>query len=187
MNCDDQFARVLLKRIARREEQAMVSFYNAFERNVYAFALRRLGNEGEAEEVAVETMYEVWKNADRFRGDSQVRTWVLGIARHKLLDKLRARGQQIHEELDEELPSEDLTNFELLARQQRSVSVLKCLSHLPDEQRDCMHLVFYEGLSLGEIAKIQNCPENTVKTRLFHARRKIKQCLEGVLAAEGEV
>jgi RNA polymerase sigma-70 factor (ECF subfamily) len=185
MNCDDQFARALLKQIIRREEQAMASFYKAFERNVYAFALRRLGNQGEAEEVAVETMHEVWKNAGRFRGDSQVRTWVLGIARHKLLDKLRARSQA-YEELDETTPSEDLSGFDLLARRQRAQNVLKCLSHLPDEQRDCMHLVFYEELSLAEIAKIQNCPENTVKTRLFHARRKIKQCLEGVLAEENK-
>jgi len=49
---------------------------------------------------------------------------------------------------------------------------------LPDEQREALHLVFYEDMSLGEIAQLQDCPENTVKTRLFHARRKMRECLE---------
>ena len=44
-------------------------------------------------------------------------------------------------------------------------------------QRECLYLVFYEGLSLAEVAALQDCPENTVKTRLFHARRNIRQCL----------
>ena len=48
-----------------------------------------------------------------------------------------------------------------------------------------MHLVFFEGLSLAEIAQVQGCPENTVKTRLFHARQKIKKCLSLMLEREG--
>jgi RNA polymerase sigma-70 factor (ECF subfamily) len=59
------------------------------------------------------------------------------------------------------------------------------MEKLPDEQRDCLHFVFYEGLSLSEIAELQQCPENTVKTRLFHARQKIKHCLAKVREAPG--
>ena len=59
------------------------------------------------------------------------------------------------------------------------------MGRLSDEHRECMHLVFFEGMSLAEVAEIQNCPEGTVKTRLYHARQKIKGCLERFLVREG--
>ena len=59
------------------------------------------------------------------------------------------------------------------------------MQKLSDEHRECLHLVFYEGCALAEIAQLQQVPENTVKTRLFHARQKIKQCLQRMLEREG--
>ena len=59
------------------------------------------------------------------------------------------------------------------------------MDKLSNEHRECMHLAFYESLSLSEIASVQACPENTVKTRLFHARQKIKTCLRLLLQSEG--
>lgn len=56
--------------------------------------------------------------------------------------------------------------------------VLECMNALPAEQRECIHLMFYEDLSIAETADIQQCSENTVKTRLFHARRKMKISLD---------
>ena len=59
------------------------------------------------------------------------------------------------------------------------------MGKLSDEHRECLHLVFYEGMGLAEVAEVQHCPEGTVKTRLFHARQKIKKCLETAAAREG--
>jgi RNA polymerase sigma-70 factor (ECF subfamily) len=59
------------------------------------------------------------------------------------------------------------------------------MGKLSDEHRECLHLVFFEGMGLAEVAEIQNCPEGTVKTRLFHARQKIKNCLQSLLRSEG--
>ena len=59
------------------------------------------------------------------------------------------------------------------------------MGKLSDEHRECLHLVFYEGMSLADVAAVQNCPEGTVKTRLFHARQKIKNCLQALLRSEG--
>jgi RNA polymerase sigma-70 factor (ECF subfamily) len=59
------------------------------------------------------------------------------------------------------------------------------MDKLSDEHREAMHLVFYEGFSLAEVADVQSCPENTVKTRLFHARQKIKACLARLVQREG--
>ncbi|MBC7608784.1 MAG: sigma-70 family RNA polymerase sigma factor, partial [Polaromonas sp.] len=132
-------------------------------------------------EVVVETMYEVWKNASRFAGRSMVTTWVLGIARHKTLDKLRIRGKDVAETLGDEadvVADSTASAYQMIADKQRDGQVALCLEALPDAQRECMYMVFYEDAPLGEIAVLQSCPENTVKTRLFHARRKMRECLE---------
>ena len=64
--------------------------------------------------------------------------------------------------------------------------VRSCVDKLKADFRECVHLVFYEGMALAEVARIQQIPEGTVKTRLFHARQKLKQCLQRMLAREGE-
>ena len=178
---EDEVAVTLLAGIAKGETKAMEEFYRLFSRTVYAFVLRRLENPVESEEVVVETMYEVWRSAGVFAGRSAPRSWLLGIARHKLIDKQRAWHAQPFEELGEEaenVASEDPSAFDHMAQQQTREQVQNCLDTLPDEQSECMHLMFYEDLSIHEIAQIQDCPENTIKTRLFHARKKLKLCLE---------
>ena len=171
----------LMDQVAQRDEAALSTLYKRLSRTIYAFSLRRLSQPEAAEEVVVETMYEVWKSAPRFAGRSMVTTWVLGIARHKTLDKLRIRGKDISETLGDEADAvADSTPsvYEMIAEKQRDGQVAMCLEALPDAQRECMYLVFFEDAPLAEIAVLQSCPENTVKTRLFHARRKMKECLE---------
>lgn len=184
MEFSNEQARQLLRRIGQRDEDALKQLHRHFGRRIYAFALNRLHDPQEAETVVIDTLYEVWKSSDRFRGDSLVSTWILGIARYKLLTLLRGRSLE-HEELDEALPSDDLGAFDVLAEKERREAVQHCMDRLSDAHRECLHLVFYEGMSLGEIAEVQQCPENTVKTRLFHARLKIKNCLERMLRNEG--
>jgi RNA polymerase sigma-70 factor (ECF subfamily) len=172
---------LLLERVAAKDEAALASLYKQMSRMIYAFSLRRLNDDVAAEEVVVETMYEVWKNAGRYAGRSLVTTWILGIARHRALDKLRARGNERCETLGEEaeaVADDQPSVYELIAGRQQASQVALCIEALPDEQAEAIHLVFYEDLPLAEIALIQDCPENTVKTRLFHARRKMRDCLE---------
>ena len=176
----------LLQRMAEKDEGALREIYEAFSRKVYAFALNHLRNPAQAEEIVVDTMHEVWKHPTRFRGESKFSTWLLGIARYKTLSALRARDPE-HEDIDEmddALPASDPGAFEQLAEQQRRDGVRRCMDKLPEEQRECLHLVYYEGASLTEVATVQQCPENTVKTRVFHARQKIKNCLRLLLEKE---
>lgn len=187
MAANDDEARAWLERICLGDQGAMADFYRAFAPQVHAFAMRQLGNASEAEDVVVDTMYEVWSTAKRFAAQSLVRTWLFGIARHRLLDRLRKRRplESVDvDELAEVLPGEDEGGFDALARRQRAEHVAHCLGTLSDEHRECMHLVFYEELPLAEVAQIQGCPEGTVKTRLFHARQKMKRCLERRLGRE---
>lgn len=179
----------LLVRIAREDQAAFRELYKTFSRKVYAYVLNMLNDHARAEEVLADTFYEVWRHPDRFRGDSQFSTWLIGIARRKALMVYRARRpDEVHADLDdiaETTASDTPDGFAELADKQRREGVQHCMGKLSDEHRECLHLVFYEGMGLAEIAEIQNCPEGTVKTRLFHARQKIKNCLQSLLRSEG--
>lgn len=188
MDNDRVFA--LLARIQAGDEAAFAELYKAHSRKLYAYALRQLGDPAAAEEIVSDTLYEVWRQPAGFRGNAQFGTWLIGIARNKILMWFRARRSDgRHEDIDEladELASEDAGTFDLLAQKQRREGVEHCLGKLSSEHRECVHLVFYEGLSLAEVAQVQACPENTVKTRLFHARQKLKNCLRLLIEREGE-
>jgi RNA polymerase sigma-70 factor (ECF subfamily) len=183
VSLSDNEVKVLLNRIAAKDEKAFVELHRQYARSIFAFALNRLHDRDEAETVVSDTLYEIWRQPLRFRGESRFSTWLLGIARYKILDRLRGREEE-YDELDDEMPSGDLGAFDILAAKQRQAGVRRCMERLEDVQRESLQLVFYEGFSLGEVAEVQQCPENTVKTRLFHARKKIKSCLERMLETE---
>jgi RNA polymerase sigma-70 factor, ECF subfamily len=180
----------LLGRIGQRDEAAFRELYRAFSRKLYAYVLRQLSNDAQAEEIVSDTLYEVWKAPERFRGDSQFSTWLIGIARNKVLMHWRSRKPDAdHDDLDdvaETMAADAPGAFEMLAQAQRSEGVRHCMGKLSSEHRECIHLVFYEGMSVHDVAKTQQCPEGTVKTRLFHARQKLKNCLRLMLQREGD-
>ena len=180
----------LLRRIEQADESAFSELYRAFSRKLYAYVLRHLGDPAQAEEIVSDTLYEVWRQPARFRGESQFSTWLIGIARNKVLMAFRGRKPDaVHDDIDtaaDTLATDEPGAFEILAGQQRSEGVLHCMSKLSNEHRECVHLVFFEGFSLAEVASLQACPENTVKTRLFHARQKLKTCLRLLLQREGD-
>ena len=180
----------LLGRIEQQDEGAFRELYCAFSRKLYAYVLRQLSDPAQAEEIVADTLYEVWKAPAKFRGESQFSTWLIGIARTKVLMHWRGRKPDAdHDDvadLAEQLPSDAPGAFELMADQQRSDGVRQCVDKLGADHRECVHLVFYQGMALADVARIQQIPEGTVKTRLFHARQKLKQCLQRMLAREGE-
>jgi RNA polymerase sigma-70 factor (ECF subfamily) len=179
----------LLARVEQADEAAFRELYREFSRKLYAYVLRQLGDPAQAEEIVADTLYEVWRAPTRFRGDSQFSTWLIGIARNKVLMAFRSRKPDSkHEDLDavaDIMAADDPSAFDILAQQQRREGVRHCMDKLSSEHRECVHLVFYEGLALSEIASVQGCPENTVKTRLFHARQKLKNCLRLLIEREG--
>ena len=182
----DQDHRELLMQISRRDtgsEVAMTLLYRALSGAVFAFVRRRLGHsdDHEVQAVVVDTMYEVWRAAPNFSGGSQVKTWVLGIARHKLLDVVR-KTMHDHTHVDIADYSDSLADdradvFDALAAKQQAEWLMLCMGKLPNDQRESLHLLLVEGLSVEAIAQVQGCPNGTVKTRVFYAKAKLKRCL----------
>lgn len=181
----DESHRTLLQSIAARDassEPAMAELYKALSGAVFAFVRRRMSaaDDHTVQGVVVDTLYEVWRAAGNFSAQSQVLTWVLAIARHKMLDALRRLPPGVHDDIDdhaETLADESADITAQLAQQQRAEWLAYCMNRLPDDQRESLHLLLVEGLSVDAIAKVQSCPGGTVKTRVFHAKQKLKACM----------
>jgi RNA polymerase sigma-70 factor, ECF subfamily len=126
-------------------------------------------------------LYEVWQHPDRFRGESQFSTWILGIAKFKVLMMLRARKphmQELDDEISDTVPDEGMGVFDQVLNSQYRHHIDGCLETLATAQRESLYFTFYEGWSVSDIAVFQECPEGTAKTRLFHARKNMKDCLD---------
>jgi RNA polymerase sigma-70 factor, ECF subfamily len=170
---------VLIGRIASGDRLAMQVLYARHHVRVFRFVLRLVRDESTAEDLISEVFLDVWRQAGRFEGRSAVSTWMLAIARFKALSALRRRPDAA---LDEEAAGaiEDPTDDpELtLEKKDKSASLRKCLGGLSAEHREIIDLVYYHEKSVEEAAEIVGIPENTVKTRMFYARKKLAELLK---------
>lgn len=174
----------LIQRIAAGSEQAMNQFFQRHHQSVYTFALRRLNEPADAADVLNDVMLQVWRGADRFAGQSKVTTWLLGIANHKIMDTYRKRKRHDHEELDHACEDQHAANegFDI-ALAQDATMVKHCMDRLSEAHREVVHLTFFEDMSYPDIAKVVGCPPGTVKTRMMHAKKNLKRCLQAQQAA----
>ena len=173
--------RALLARVARGDRAAMEDFYRGYQASVYRFGYSQLNEPFAAADVLNETMLQVWKNARRYAGQSNPLTWVLGIAHHKAMDSLRSRYRHAGEPLDDTLSDDDRPDLpQLVMALQNQVRVRDCVQALTEKHRAAIHLAFFEDLGYAQIADVLNCPEGTVKTRVFHAKELLRRCLGGI-------
>lgn len=180
----DDRARALLDLVAAGNQHAYEELYRLLSRRVYAFVRRMIENAESADEIMVDTMYEVWRTAGRYRGDSQVTTWVLGIARNKVLMALRSKPTARHEDIEDFadiIDSEVPDGFAQLAQKQTKELIQRCIHGLSEKHRECIHLTHFEDMSMPEIAAVLGIPEGTVKSRLSHARSQLAACVSAKL------
>jgi RNA polymerase sigma-70 factor (ECF subfamily) len=181
----DQQARTLLLDIAGRDQPSLEAFYALFETTVYRFALSRLNDSHAASDILNEVMMEVWKSAGRFKGQSRVSTWLLGITLHKVIDHDRKQTRHKAQELDENVianmvDNSDIDHAQVMVGVQDAEALQQCVQGLPDNHREVIHLAFFEDLGYEEIAAIVECPLGTVKSRVYHAKSMLKKCLSSV-------
>jgi RNA polymerase sigma-70 factor (ECF subfamily) len=170
---------VLIGRIANGDRLAMQVLFARYHVRVFRFVVRLVRDETAAEDVISEVFLDVWRQAGRFEGRSTVATWLLAIARFKAISALRRRRD---EELDEETAGamEEPTDDPGMAleKKDKSAMIRKCLLGLSVEHREIIDLVYYHEKSVKEVAEIVRIPENTVKTRMFYARRRLAELLK---------
>jgi RNA polymerase sigma-70 factor (ECF subfamily) len=176
----------LIRRIAAGNKLAMQSLYMRHNVRLFRFALRFIRNNAAAEDVVQEVFLDVWRKADEFKGRSEVSTWLLVIVRNKALTVLRHRSAA---QLDEDAAaciadSADTPEMATQKEQARSI-IRKCLTQLPPAHREIIDLAYYHGKSIEDVAKIVGIAVNTVKTRMFYARKHLAELLgrQGITTA----
>jgi len=170
----------LVLSIATGDKQALQVLFGRHNVRVYRFVLRFLNDEAAAEDLVSEVFLDVWRQANRFEARSQVSTWLLAMARNKALSALRRRST---EELDEEVAEfieDPADNPEVtMQKKQRNSILADCLTQLSAVHREIIDLVYYHEKSIDEVAEIIGVPQNTVKTRMFYARKRIAELMNG--------
>ena len=167
-----------IREIAAGDRRAFERLYEVYGPRIFRFAIRMVKEESKAEEVVNDVMFEVWKSAARFEARSKPSTWILGIARFRALNAIR--GKKIEtDELDDTTPVADPTEDagERLDQAVRVERIKEALDTLSTDHREVVELTFFQGCSYKEIAEIVGCPEGTVKTRMYHAKKKLQPVL----------
>jgi RNA polymerase sigma-70 factor (ECF subfamily) len=180
----DEADRVLLRRISTGDRDAFRDLYLRYHRRLARFLARLTRGREDAEEVVNDTLWIVWQRAGDFRGASRVSTWIMGIAYRRALKLIRRAATHARVMALEQSDGDAATDDSQEATSNRQLVEL-ALGQLPLEQRLVLEFTYFLDYSCEEIAEIMECPVNTVKTRMFHARRKLRTFLNDAAAGAG--
>ncbi|HEY9359086.1 MAG TPA: sigma-70 family RNA polymerase sigma factor [Xanthobacteraceae bacterium] len=182
---NDSSDAALIAKVATGNRLAMQVLFARHHARVYRFIFRLLGSEAAAEDLTSEVFLGVWRHAHRFEARSSVTTWLLAIARYKALAELRRRPELACDEAAAQTSDPADDPEATFAIKHRGEIVRDCLGRLSRRHREVIDLVYYHGKSVQEAAAILGIPGNTVKTRMFHARKNLSELLaaRGVMGA----
>lgn len=178
----------LMRRVTNEDVPAYRTLYDRYGPVVKGLAYKILRDEAVAEEIMQETFWRVWDNATSFDCDRGTFTnWMFGIARNLAIDTLR-RGRNI---AWHSLPVSDVEQAEYSTQLQSSQDVFEstwlsmrhsqvrtALTELPEEQRDVINWIYFQGKTRRQIAEEQNIPFGTINTRARLALEKLKRSLQ---------
>lgn len=184
----------LIRAVAAKDRQAFKRLYDLYAPRIGRYLCKLLKHPDLVDEAVNDTLLAVWQNADRFDpAIASLSTWLFGIAHHKGLKTLRRTSRFGAEQTIDTLPQPLLDDAEEREDSPQAPvphgpehivlgwelgGVLQwALEQLSPDHRSVIELTFGEELSYLEIAEIAGCPLNTVKTRMFHARKKLAQLL----------
>jgi RNA polymerase sigma-70 factor (ECF subfamily) len=166
-----------LRATALRDRELFAQLYRRYHPRLGRFLRRYTMRPDLIDEVINETMWVVWRKAGEFRAESRVGTWVLGIAYRCMLKALRGLEPQ-HESIDAS-PQHEGESHDGKAGELNDW-LASGLRHLPEDLRTTMELAYFYGHSCEEIAEVMGCAVGTVKSRMFHARVRLRHLLPGL-------
>jgi RNA polymerase sigma-70 factor, ECF subfamily len=172
----------LIELIADSDKGAMRVLFSRHQVRVFRFVMRMVGHQQTAEDMVSEVFLEIWRTAGRFEARSQVTTWMLAIARHKALAALRRHSPGANDEELLQFVEDPTDNPEVaMHKSERSALLRDCIKQLSPAHREVVDLIYYHERSIDDAARIVGVPVNTVKTRVFYARKRIAE----LMAARG--
>jgi len=165
----------LIANICKADQKALESLYRNYYNPLSRFITRVTIREDIIDEVINDVMYVIWNKANTYDNSCKPATWIFGIAYNKARQAVRDSTRNNEESLDE--LDEDSSLFtedtDKLKQLEMSDWLMPALEQLTADQRAVIELTYFQGLPYNEIAVLMNCPENTVKTRMHHARKKL--------------
>lgn len=172
--------------VAAGDTDAFTQVYDGVAHRVYGIALRVIGDPHQAEEVAQETLIEVWRNAARFdatRGSAGA--WISTMAHHRSVDRVRSsssarsRDTRWHEARDDVSLTD--TTFAQADAHVTTRTILAALTELPAPQRRAIELAYFGGYTYADVARLMQAPLGTTKTRIRNALRLLRESMDASL------
>jgi RNA polymerase sigma-70 factor (ECF subfamily) len=172
--------------IARRDADALAALYDRHAQTVYNMIARIVQEPGTADEVLQDTFWQVWQKAGEFHGSGAVVAWLYRIARNRSLDQLRRRKARPQPLSSDESGEQNIWSTLVAAGAEveritehawRRQHVREALTSLPADQRQCLELAYFEGMSQRQIAEHTATPIGTVKTRVRMGLEKLERIL----------
>ncbi len=165
----------LIDKIGKGDRVSFTQLYEETSPRIRFFLIRMLGNIAVVDDVLVETYTSIWQGASRFSGKSRVLTWMFAIARNQALKEMRKNKK--HKSLDEvaEPVAPEVREHELSDQAQ---VIRRALLTLSGKHQQILELSFFNDLSYPEIGELLEIPVNTVKTRVFHAKKALAKSLK---------
>lgn len=172
----------LLSLVVSRDIDAYELLYDRHSTTIYSLILRIVREPGVAEDLLQDVFWQIWRDAAQFDGTGAARAWMFRIGRNRSLDELRRRKarpvsddqtdiQSAYQRTGTDQPSAEAEAEYLLNRQQ----IMAALANLPPDQKICVELAYFEGLSHREIGSQLDIPVGTVKSRLRIGMEKLER------------
>jgi len=171
----------LLARIADQDLRAFEDLYRIYHPRLTRFLMNMLRRPHLVEEALNDTMMVVWKRPASFNGTSKVSTWIFAIAYRTALKARSRHDEPLEDQQAEVRASPDGDPEQHLGLRQVQAVLLEAMGRLSPEHRAVVDLTYFHEIGYREIAEILNCPVGTVKTRMHHARHRLKEMLAGQL------
>ena len=172
----------LIRRMQAGVDDAVRDLYEQYGQRLYAYALRLTDDPATAEDVTQNTLVTAWRTAHTFRAEGRLIAWLLGIVHHTAMKAIRNRTNYLGDVAEETIREEQPSPEEQAQVKDERRWVRQGMQSLSPEHRAVLELIFYQELSLNEVAQVLNIPVGTVKSRLSYARTHLR----GVLARTEE-
>ena len=195
--CLTQGEKVLLERCLRNDAAAFDEVVQLYKSKVFNYICRMTGDTQEAEDLTQEVFIRLYTSLKSFRSQSSLNTWIFRIASNLCIDRFRRnkKHQAIAYSLDDpsdveeggvarELPDTSFEPYRITASNELSRQVTAALEKLPEKLRAVVLLHDIEDLPYDEVAQVVGCPIGTVKSRLFHARVRMREQLSGYIKGD---
>jgi RNA polymerase sigma-70 factor (ECF subfamily) len=175
--------RAWIEQALRGDRTAFGQLVRAYERPVYNLTYRMLGDPAEAEDAAQETFLRAYTKLASYQPSRKFVNWLLSIASHHCIDRLRRRNRAPQLSLDGPLPplwlaSEAPQPEQVISKKQAREEVRQVLETLPPDYRAAIVLRYWYNLSYEEIADVMDSTESAIKSRLHRARRMMAAGLQ---------